>query len=115
MGAAAEHRGNRLISRQIEAEQRPVVFALMDELNAMPKYPDCGQVYAPVVIQYDSVHSCFWIMDAVKRERGWGWYYPSLRECLRRWAILLTEYNATTQIWTAIPWSSPNTKGQPHD
>ena len=46
MGAASEHRGNRLIRRNLETA-RPQEFELMSELNSLEKYdtastPFCG-------------------------------------------------------------------------
>lgn len=97
MGAAAYHRGSRSLSRQMDAEQRPVEFVLMDELNALPKYPDAGRPFGPVQVFY-APQGIWWIECLTT---GYGFWYRSLRELVKRWEITIIGY--THGVWDAIP------------
>ena len=97
MGAAAYHRGSRSLSRQMDAEQRPVEFVLMDELNALPKYPDAGRPFGPVQVFY-APQGVWWIQCPTT---GYGFWYRSLRELVKRWQITIIGYQGG--VWTAIP------------
>jgi hypothetical protein len=101
MGSAAYRRGSRAIARQLDAEQRPAAFTLMDELNALPKYPDAGRPLGPVQFVYS--HNAWWIECPTT---GFGYCYPSLREAVARWHITLISY--AHGIWGAIPSSMPS-------
>lgn len=99
MGAAAYNRGSRAISEQIDAEQRPVEFEIMDRLNALAKYPDAGRPFGPV--RFIAGNGGFWIQDARKKDAGFGYWYKTLTEAVRRWRVTITGYNCGA--WEAIP------------
>lgn len=96
MSAAAEHRGNALISRQIDAMARPVEFQLMDDLNALPKYTDAGTPFAEIHFVYS--HGGWW---AECPKTGRGYWYRTLREAMRRWRVEIYAYD--NGAWIARP------------
>lgn len=96
MGAAAYNRGSANIRRQIEAEQRPVEFEVMDELNALPRFPDAGTPFG--LIEFVSDRGGFWAQCPVT---GFGFRYTTLREAVRRWRVEIIEYANGT--WKAVP------------
>lgn len=98
MGAAAEHRGNRLIRRQLDEEKRPVEFEMMDDLNALQKYDDAGMPFGP--IHFVSSHGG-WFAECPKT--GFGYWYPSLREAVRSWNVVVNGYDSGR--WLAVPFS----------
>ena len=110
MGAAAEHRGNNLIRRQLSAQQRPAALEIMESLNAVEKTPDCGRPFGPLCIRYDAEKSLFFLMDAKHQEAGFSVWYSSLRELMRRWDITITGYDATRDIWSAVPRTPPTVR-----
>jgi len=103
MGHASFRRGAQAIRRSLEREQRAVEFRLLEDLNALPKYPDAGLPLRPLRIDYDAAHDIWWFADAVAGPAGFAYWYSSLREGLRRWQIALTGYDATTGTYSAIP------------
>ena len=98
MGVAAYNRGSALISRQISNNRRPVEFEMMDELNALPKYEDAGLPFGPV--RLESSHGGWWI---VCPDTGFGFWYKTLREAVRRWRITIIGYDGSG--WYAVPSS----------
>lgn len=65
MGVAATRRGDKLISRQLQGDQRRPEFLLMDDLNALPKLPGSGRPWGPMAIQRDS-QGFWWALDPKK-------------------------------------------------
>ncbi len=102
MGIAAYNRGSQAIRHALDGTQRDPVFQCMEELNALPKYADAGTLWCPVTLT--PRHNVWWI-EGPKGARGYSYAYPSLRECVRRWRIALTAYDATTGVWTGAPLS----------
>ena len=96
MGIAAYNRGSNAISRQLDADQKPVEFLMMDDLNALPKSPTHDSHLA----LYNSVcdHHGWWAECPVTK---YGYCYPSLRQAVQSWQVTITEYNRG--IWVAIP------------
>jgi hypothetical protein len=101
MGAAAEHRGNAIIRRQLE-QKRPVEFEIMDRLNAMPKDEQARHPFGPILFRHDG--NKVWALDPIKQYSGLGFWYPTLREAVRNWQVMITEYRHGD--WYAIPFSS---------
>jgi len=96
MGVAAYHRTSKVIRQRIAEQDRPVEFEMMDNLNAMPKYADAGQPFGP--IQFVHSHSGWW---AECPKTGFGYWYPSLREAVRRWRCTIVGFN--DGVWSAEP------------
>jgi hypothetical protein len=96
MGAAAEHRGNALVRRQIAAEPRPVEFQFMDELNALPKYPDAGTPFGEIRFVFS--HNG-WFAECPITEHGF--WYRTLREAVRRWRVKVIGFD--NGKWIAQP------------
>ena len=96
MGAAAEHRGNVLIRRQISAEARPVEFVKMDELNALPKFEGAGTPFGEV--HFIAGHGG-WFAECPTT--GFGYWYRTLRESVRRWRVEIHSYD--DGVWIASP------------
>jgi hypothetical protein len=99
MGVAAYNRGSKAIREHINATRRPAEFLLMDDLNSLPKYEDAGQPFGPLVFQYDG--RMWWALDPIRRFAGFGYWYPTLREAVRRWNVSVTSYDGTA--WGAVP------------
>ena len=98
MGAAAEHRGNALIRKQIAAQDRPAEFAMMDDLNALPKHEGAGTPFAD--IHFIHGHGGWW---AECPTTGYGYWYATLREAIRRWRVEVYGYENTRWIARPIP------------
>lgn len=98
MGIAAYNRGSTQIRRELANNQRLVVFEIMERLNALEKYGDCGELRGAVVIKYD--RGVWHLLDKEKLYKGYGYWYPSLEELMRRWSIEITGYDATTDTWS---------------
>lgn len=96
MGIAATYRGNAVISQQIAAEARPVEFVLMDDLNALPKYDDASTPFGEV--RFVAGHGGMWAECPVT---GFGYWYPNLREAVRRWRVEI--YGYEHGAWLARP------------
>ena len=95
MGVAAYNRGSNAISQQISAESRPVEFEMMDNLNALPKYEDAGTPLAPIHFVYDP--RGFWSAECPIT--GYGFWYKSLYEAVRRWNVNIIGWD--NGIWLA--------------
>jgi hypothetical protein len=98
MGIAAYNRGSQTLHACIAQKQRPMEFVLMDDLNAQEKYPDAGTPFGPVQIYCDKNT---WFIACPTT--GFGFWYSTLRELLRRWHVQVTAYDAITDRWTATP------------
>lgn len=96
MGSAAYRRGSEAIRHQLAAEGRPQAFAFMDALNALPKYADAGRPCGAVELVWD--RGVWWITCP---RTGFGYWYPTLREAIRRWDITVTGYEQGR--WQAVP------------
>lgn len=99
MGIAAYNRGSAAISQQIDAEARPVEFELMERLNAEPKYLDAGTPFGPTRLVPG--HGGFWHQDRAKGDSGFGYWYPTLYEAVRRWRVTIVAYEHGA--WMADP------------
>lgn len=98
MGIAAYNRGSAAISAQIDRDQRPAAFVLMDELNAMPKADKAPTPFGPV--QFVFSHGGCWAQCPVT---GFGYFYADLRQAVKAWNVEVTGYDANQNMWTAIP------------
>lgn len=96
MGAAAYNRGSAAISAQIDAEKRPVEFEIMDNLNALAKFKDAGTPFGPVRLVEGN--GGFWIECPAT---GFGWWYTTLREAVRRWRVTIVGFD--NGVWIAEP------------
>lgn len=96
MGAAAEHRGIALISRLIDRDQRRSEFVMMDDLNALPKFPDAGTPLGP--IHFTPSHNGWFALCPIT---GYGYWYNTLREAVRRWRVSVNGYDHG--VWIAQP------------
>jgi len=107
MGSAAYRRGSTLIRNQLTREQRDPLFVLMDDLNALPKYPGAATPFTLVTFQRDPHQAGIWWILGQDGWRGRGFWYTSLREAVRNWDVTLTSYDATTNVWGAVPNTRP--------
>lgn len=98
MRIAAYNRGSAAIIRQIDAEKRPVELEIMERLNALPKYHDAGKPFGPIQFVHDPVHGGFWAQCPVT---GYGFWYRTLPEAVRRWRVTIHTYN--NAVWQAEP------------
>lgn len=96
MGAAAYRRGSASITRQLEQEQRPQEFAMMDDLNSLTKYADAGTPLGP--IQFVWARGVWW---AECPTSGFGFWYTTLRAAIRRWHVRIIAYDRG--VWYAVP------------
>jgi hypothetical protein len=100
MGAAAYARGSAAISRQIEADARPAEFALMDELNALPKRDGAPVPFGE--IRFAASHGGWWAVCPVT---GFGFWHRSLREAVRSYRVEV--YAHDSGEWIARPAAEP--------
>lgn len=98
MGVASYNRGSNAIKAQIDNELRPVEFEVMDNLNALQKYPDAGKPFGPINFSSDVIRGGFW---AECPKSGYGFYYPTLKEAVRRWRVQIIALNHG--VWTGMP------------
>lgn len=96
MGVAAYNRSSAVVRQMINDQQRPVEFRLMDELNAIPKYEDAGVPFGP--IRFVHSHGGWWAECPVT---GFGYWYRTLREAMRRWHVVIHTYEHGA--WLAEP------------
>jgi hypothetical protein len=95
MGAAAYNRGSNAIRRDIDANMRPVAFEVMDRLNDLPKYSDAGTPFGS--LRFESGNGGFW---ALCPRSGFGFWYPTLSEAVRRWRVQIVAFDGG---WEAEP------------
>lgn len=108
MGVAAYNRGSACISRQIQAEHyRPPEFELMDMLNGLRKHEDCGRPSGPVVVIHDS--RGFWSIECPRT--GFGYWYCTIHELMRRWDVSLTGYDWETGAFSCTPNDAREPRG----
>ena len=100
MGHAAYMRGSAAISADLDRAfpRRPVAFEVMDRLNAIPKNEDAATPFGAANIETD--HHGVWLVCPTT---GFGYVYKDMREIMRRWRIALVGYDATANVWSAIP------------
>ena len=100
MGVAAYNRGSAALARQLDAEQRPREFRFMDDLNRLPKYEDAGTPFGPIHFVWGN--NGWWAQCPTS---GYGFWYATLREAVRRWRVCILAYEHGT--WKAIPDPQP--------
>ena len=98
MGIAAYNRGTAALRREIDAEARPVEFAIMERLNALEKYQDAGKPFGPIQFVWDSNHGVWW---AQCPKTGYGFMYHDLPEAVKRWRVQIVGYDCG--VWEAVP------------
>lgn len=96
MGIAAYNRGTQAIAEEISREARPVEFEIMERLNALPKYSDAGKPFD--TIQFVSGNKGVW---AVCPRTGFGFWYQTLPEAIKRWQVQIVGFDCGT--WLAEP------------
>lgn len=94
MGIAAYNRGSAALSREIDADQGPVEFEIMEWLNALPKYSDAGTPF--MSIQFVSGNNGVW---AQCPQTGFGFWYHTLPEAIRRWKVNIVAFDCG--VWKA--------------
>ena len=99
MGIAAYNRGSAALSREIDADQRPVEFEIMDRLNALPKYEDAGKPFGPIEFVYD--YRGFWVAQCPRT--GFGFFYDTCAEAVRRWRVRIVAFDCG--VWKAADGS----------
>ena len=98
MGIAAYNRGTQLLARKIDAEARPAEFAMMDDLNALPKLPGSATPFD--AIHFTPGHGGWW---AECPTTGFGYWYRTLRQAVRSWNVSVHAH--TGETWIAAPLS----------
>ena len=97
MGVAAYNRGTTALSRMIDGGRRPVEFEIMDRLNSLEKYPDAGRPFGTIQFLHDS--RGFWVAECPIT--GFGFFYKTLTEAVRRWLVTITAFD--NGKWLASP------------
>ena len=88
MGIAAYNRGSKAIRDQISREShRSPEFEVMEIANSLDKYPDAGKPFADIEFAFS--HGGCW---ATCPRTGFGFWYPTLYEAVRRWHVRLTGF-----------------------
>lgn len=98
MGIAAYNRGSASIARAFAESypKRPVEFEIMDHLNALPKYADGGRPFS--TIRFESGNAGVWAVCPVS---GFGFWYKTLHEAVRRWKVDIVGFDCG--VWIAEP------------
>ncbi len=96
MGVAAWNRGSALVARQIHAEQRPVEFVMMEDLDNLPKFDYARRPFGDIV--FVAGHGGWWAECPVT---GKGYWYRTLREAVRSWRVAITGFR--DGAWYAVP------------
>jgi hypothetical protein len=96
MGIAAYNRGSAALSREIDADARPVEFAIMERLNALEKYTDAGKPFGAIQFVFDTNIGVWW---AECPQTGFGFMYSTLDEAVKRWRIQIVAFDCG--VWKA--------------
>lgn len=92
MGVAAYNRGSMSIRKGIALDyNKPVEFEIMDRLNSLVKYPDCGRINENLIFSHDHRGLC-WV-NTQSNPDGFGYWYKSLNEAVKRWNVLIVEFD----------------------
>ena len=98
MSIAAYNRGTAHLHRLTDANQRHPAFAMMDEINSLPKHPGAR---APFTTTHISAgNGGFWMTCPIT---GYGFWYKTLRSAVQHWDVSLIGFDEITGIWTAEP------------
>src|SRR5260370_57921 len=87
MGIAAYNRGSQAIRERINQDARPREFEIIELANSLAKYPDAGTPFGPIEFAFS--HGGYW---ASCPHTGFGYWYPTLYEAVRRWNVTLTGF-----------------------
>jgi len=90
MGVAAYNRGSACIRKSISAGRRPVEFEFIEELNSLPKYEDAGNPLGDINFVFS--RGVWWAECPLT---GFGYFYKTLREAVKRWKVVITGFNGT--------------------
>lgn len=96
MGVASYQRANDVIRNRIAENDRPVEFVMMEELNSLPKFEDAGRPFTD--IWFVPGHGG-WCAECPRT--GYGYWYKTLREAVRRWRVTINGYDGIR--WLATP------------
>lgn len=99
VGVAAYRRGSQLIRRQIDQDQRPVEFDIMDRLNGLPRRENAATPFGP--IEFSASHGGWWAVCPVT---GFGYWYETLHRAVSSWNVDITGYRDGD--WLAVPRKS---------
>lgn len=100
MGVAAYNRGSHAIRQSISRDERPPEFLMMDRLNELDKYQDAG--VAPGELVFTHSRGVWWV-NVADRSDGFGYWYRSLHEAVKRWKVEI--YGYRNGAWFARPKS----------
>lgn len=98
MGVAAYNRGTEVIRRSMAADDRPAEFGFMDRLNNLEKYPDAGSPPEDLVFTFSRG---VWWVNCASRPDGFGYWYKSLHEAVRRWRVQIVGFRSG--VWLGAP------------
>lgn len=100
MGVAAYNRASHVIRQKIAAEDRPSEFDFIDRLNSIEKYDDAGSPTEPLTFTHS--RGVWWVEADSCGSSGYGYWYKSLYEAVRRWRVEIVEYREPG-VWIGIP------------
>ena len=98
MSKAAYERGSRAIAAQMRQNERPIEFEIMENMNAVPKKPGSMAPFGEVAIFAE--RGVFFIECPIT---GRSFWYPTMTKLMASWRVAVTEYNAITKRFTAVP------------
>lgn len=98
MGIAAYNRASSVIRLRISQDDRPVAFQMMEDFNNLEKYDDAGAPFGDLIFTFSRG---VWWVNAASHPDGYGYYYKSLREAIKRWKVVIVEFNNGT--WRGVP------------
>ena len=91
MGAAANNRGSKFISAQLDREQPSAELTILRDLTAYSAAHATRTPLAATVVRF--ADRSVWLMN--RQRRGWGEYgqeYPSLWAVAREWRLVFVSF-----------------------
>jgi hypothetical protein len=98
MGIAAYNRSSQVIRSRISMDARPAEFEIMDRLNALEKYPDCGRINENLLFTFS--HGV-WCVNVERKPDGFSYWYKTLHEAVKRWNVEIIGFN--NGVWIGKP------------
>lgn len=98
MGTAAYNRGSARIRKQFDNDAGDSILASLESLNSLVKYEDAGTPFGTTFISEGN--RGWWIECPTT---GAGWWYRSIHECVKRWRVAITGYDAITHKFECVP------------
>lgn len=104
MGVAAYNRASAVVVARTRDGQPTLNELFIRDLNALPKYPDAGQPFGDLIFTHSRG---VWWVNAIDRPDGFGYWYKTLREAVRRWRVAIYGVTQSGQFLGASSSAEP--------